>query len=72
MSPPTVTASHGRGPTMCELAKILQRTFDRRRQCGHRDFAVGRTRELLYFIREIKGKEPGHRPRLFPVYIDSR
>ena len=34
-------------------------------------FAVGRTQELLYFIREIKEKNliTGH--GCFPVYIDS-
>ena len=54
-----------------ELAKILQRTFDRGGNVVIPSFAVGRTQELLYFIREIKekGLVKGHGN--FPVYIDS-
>ena len=54
-----------------ELAKILQRTFDRGGNVVIPSFAVGRTQELLYFIREIKEKNlvTGH--GCFPVYIDS-
>ena len=37
-----------------ELARILQRTFDRGGNVVIPSFAVGRTQELLYFIREIK------------------
>ena len=56
---------------MAELAKILQRTFDRGGNVVIPSFAVGRTQELLYFIREIKEKNlvTGH--GCFPVYIDS-
>ena len=64
--------SHGPRPDyVAELAKILQRTFDRGGNVVIPSFAVGRTQELLYFIREIKEKNlvTGH--GCFPVYIDS-
>ena len=56
---------------MNELAKILQRTFDRGGNVVVPSFAVGRTQEMLYFLREIKekGLVKGHGN--FPVYIDS-
>ena len=54
-----------------ELTAILQRTFDRGGNVVIPSFAVGRTQELLYFLREIKEKNlvTGH--GTFPVYIDS-
>lgn len=64
--------SHGPKPDyVSELAKILQRTFDRGGNVVIPSFAVGRTQEMLYFIREIKekGLVKGHGN--FPVYIDS-
>ena len=63
---------HGPRPDYIgELARILQRTFDRGGNVVIPSFAVGRTQELLYFIREIKekGLVKGHGN--FPVYIDS-
>ncbi len=63
---------HGPRPDYVnELAKILQRTFDRGGNVVIPSFAVGRTQEMLYFIREIKekGLVKGHGN--FPVYIDS-
>ena len=56
---------------VAELAKILQRTFDRGGNVVLPSFAVGRTQEMLYFLREIKekGLVKGHGN--FPVYIDS-
>ena len=49
--------SHGPKPDyVSELAKILQRTFDRGGNVVIPSFAVGRTQEMLYFIREIKEK----------------
>ena len=64
--------SHGPKPDyVSELTKILQRTFDRGGNVVIPSFAVGRTQEMLYFIREIKekGLVKGHGN--FPVYIDS-
>lgn len=54
-----------------ELTEILQETFDRGGNVVIPSFAVGRTQELLYFIREIKqeGLLRGHEN--FPVYVDS-
>ena len=63
---------HGPKPDyVAELSKILQRTFDRGGNVVIPSFAVGRTQEMLYFIREIKekGLVKGHGN--FPVYIDS-
>ncbi len=54
-----------------ELAKYLQRTFDRGGNVIIPSFAVGRTQEMLYAIREIKERRliSGHSK--FPVYVDS-
>lgn len=56
---------------VAELAGILQQTFDRGGNVVIPSFAVGRTQELLYFIRQIKaeGLVRGHDG--FPVYMDS-
>ncbi|MBQ8264203.1 MAG: MBL fold metallo-hydrolase [Oscillospiraceae bacterium] len=53
------------------LADCIQRTFDRGGNVVIPSFAVGRTQEMLYFIREIKvqGLVSGHGD--FPVYVDS-
>ncbi len=60
-----------RKDTVAELAKHLQRTFDRGGNVVIPSFAVGRTQEMLYAIREIKekGLVTGHKN--FPVYVDS-
>ena len=43
-----------------------------RRQRRHpQSFAVGRTQELLYFIRQIKDAGMVHGHPHFPVYVDS-
>nr|MCR5802596.1 MBL fold metallo-hydrolase [Lachnospiraceae bacterium] len=54
-----------------DLAAILKETFDRGGNVVIPSFAVGRTQELLYFLRKIKvGKMvPGWEK--FPVYVDS-
>lgn len=54
-----------------ELTSILQETFDRGGNVVIPSFAVGRTQELLYFLRKIKveGRVRGHEG--FPVYVDS-
>ena len=53
------------------LADIIQRTFDKGGNVVIPSFAVGRTQELLYFLRRIKvgRKIKGHEN--FPVYVDS-
>ena len=40
-----------------EFTKILKETFDQGGNVVIPSFAVGRTQELLYFIREIKEKK---------------
>lgn len=64
--------SHGPKPDyIAELTRILQETFDRGGNVVIPSFAVGRTQEMLYFIRQIKqeGLVKGHDG--FPVYVDS-
>ena len=64
--------SHGERPDYpVMLAEIIQRTFDRGGSLVIPSFAVGRTQELLYFIRHIKAENmvTGHGD--FPVYVDS-
>lgn len=53
------------------LGDVLQRTFDRGGNVIIPSFAVGRTQEMLYFIRKIKDLKmiKGHED--FPVYVDS-
>ena len=59
------------GDYISELAGMLQSTFGKGGNVVIPSFAVGRTQEILYFIREIKEKElvKGHDG--FPVYMDS-
>lgn len=54
-----------------ELTQILQETFDRGGNVVIPSFAVGRTQEMLYFLRQIKVNRlvKGHED--FPVYVDS-
>ena len=54
-----------------ELAKVLQRTFDRGGSLIVPSFAVGRTQELLYFLRHIKSEGLVHGYDGFTVYVDS-
>lgn len=53
------------------LAERIQKTLDKGGNVVIPSFAVGRTQEMLYFIREIKerGLVRGHGD--FPVYVDS-
>lgn len=53
------------------LAEIIQRTFDRGGNVVIPSFAVGRTQELLYFIRQIKKDQLVQGHDNFPVVIDS-
>lgn len=54
-----------------ELAKIIQDTFNRGGNVVIPSFAVGRTQEMLYFIRQIKEKKMINGFQDFPVYVDS-
>lgn len=63
---------HGQRPDyITQLSEIIQDTFDRGGNVVIPSFAVGRTQEMLYLIRNIKekGLVSGHDN--FPVYVDS-
>ncbi len=63
---------HGERPDyIADLTNVLQTTFDRGGNVVIPSFAVGRSQEVLYFLREIKerGLVKGHDG--FPVYMDS-
>ena len=54
-----------------ELAEIIDETLRKGGNVVIPSFAVGRTQELLYFIREIKDKGLVTSVKDFPVYVDS-
>ncbi|BDZ77097.1 MBL fold metallo-hydrolase RNA specificity domain-containing protein [Claveliimonas bilis] len=54
-----------------EFTRILKETFDKGGNVVIPSFAVGRTQELLYFIREIKEKRLLPEYQNFEVYVDS-
>ncbi|MEG1987814.1 MAG: MBL fold metallo-hydrolase [Oscillibacter sp.] len=54
-----------------ELAEIIDKTMARGGNVVIPSFAVGRTQELLYFIREMKDQGLVKSNPDFPVYIDS-
>ena len=54
-----------------ELAAILQETFDRGGNVVIPSFAVGRTQEMLYFLRQVKVGRMVKGHENFPVYVDS-
>ena len=54
-----------------DLAAIIDETMARGGNVVIPSFAVGRTQELLYFIREIKDRHMVKSVPDFPVYIDS-
>ncbi len=63
---------HGPRPEYVEaLAEVIQRTFDRGGNVVIPSFAVGRTQEMLYFLRQIKEEGLVHGHDRFPVYVDS-
>lgn len=71
-SRPTATAWHDKPKDVrAELTEVLQRAFDRGGSVIIPAFAVGRTQELLYLLREIKQKKLVHGHDGFPVYLDS-
>lgn len=53
------------------LTEILKKTFDRGGSVIIPSFAVGRTQEMLYFIRKIKANNLVEGFDDFPVYVDS-
>ncbi len=64
--------SHGPKPDyIADLADAIQTTLDRGGNIVIPSFAVGRSQEILYFLREIKerGLVRGHED--FPVFMDS-
>ena len=64
--------SHGERPDYVKLlADIIQETFDRGGNVVIPSFAVGRTQEMLYFIRQIKAEGLVHGHGNFKVYVDS-
>ncbi len=54
-----------------ELAKILKETFDRGGNVVIPSFAVGRTQEMLFFLRKIKVGRLVEGWENFEVYVDS-
>lgn len=64
--------SHGEIPDYVnELADIIKTTFDKGGNVVIPSFAVGRTQELLYFIRKIKEDNLVKGHENFEVYVDS-
>jgi metallo-beta-lactamase family protein len=54
-----------------ELADVIQRAFDRGGNVVIPSFAVGRTQELLYALREINNSHMVHGCTNIPIYVDS-
>ena len=54
-----------------QLAQIIDETLGKGGNVVIPSFAVGRTQELLYFIREIKDRGLVTSVKDFPVYVDS-
>ena len=64
--------SHGERPDYVRLlAEVIQKTFDRGGNLVIPSFAVGRTQEMLYFIRQIKKERLVYGHDGFKVYVDS-
>lgn len=64
--------THGARPDYTEqLTRILQETFDRGGNLVVPSFAIGRTQELLYLIRNIKEQNLIKNHADFAVYVDS-
>ncbi len=53
------------------LAKVLKETLDRGGNLVVPAFSVGRTQEMLYFLRRIKEEHMVEGHENFPVYMDS-
>lgn len=64
--------THGARPDYTEqLTEILQETFDRGGNVVIPSFAIGRTQEMLYLIRNIKEQGLIKNHANFAVYVDS-
>ncbi|MCI9418578.1 MAG: MBL fold metallo-hydrolase [Eubacterium sp.] len=63
---------HGETPDYAgEIAEVIGRTFEKGGNVVIPAFAVGRTQELLYFIRQIKEQGLVKTNPEFEVYVDS-
>ncbi len=63
---------HGETPDYAgEIAKVIESTFEKGGNVVIPAFAVGRTQELLYFIRQIKEEGLVKTNPEFEVYVDS-
>ena len=66
------TRNHVRtGEYIDEFAKVIQETLDRGGNVVIPAFAVGRTQEVLYYLRRIKEEGLVKNHPHFPVYLDS-
>ncbi len=64
--------SHGEHPdTKGELFDVVRRTFERGGKVIIPAFAVGRTQELLYHLRELYEDSAFEKYSTFPVFVDS-
>lgn len=54
-----------------ELTNVIRETFEKGGNVVIPSFAVGRTQEMLYYLREIKGRNLLPEFPHFPVYVDS-
>lgn len=64
--------NHGGTPDyVAELTRVIKETFDKGGNVVIPSFAVGRTQELLYFIRKIKYDNLLPEYEGFEVYVDS-
>jgi len=57
--------------TVTELAKVIEKTLAKGGNVVCPSFAIGRTQDLLYHIREIKERGLVRGASDFPVYLDS-
>lgn len=63
---------HGETPDYVgEIAEVIERTFEKGGNVVIPAFAVGRTQELLYFIRQVKEQGLVKTNPDFEVYVDS-
>ena len=61
----------GRPDFAADFAAVIQDTFDKGGNVVIPSFAVGRTQEVLYFLRKIKEENMVTGHGNFPVYVDS-